>query len=61
METATPFPKDVVVVIDTSMSMMEPDYESGMKLMDIAKEAARTVITTLNHKDRASYQYNYCI
>ncbi|ELU16027.1 hypothetical protein CAPTEDRAFT_193020 [Capitella teleta] len=50
VEAATPESKDVVVVIDTSGSMSNP-YSSRV-LMDIAKEAANTVITTLNPNDR---------
>ncbi|ELU16026.1 hypothetical protein CAPTEDRAFT_193019 [Capitella teleta] len=50
VEAATPESKDVVVVIDTSGSMS--DSYSSRVLMDIAKEAANTVITTLNPNDR---------
>jgi Mg-chelatase subunit ChlD len=50
VEAATPESKDVVVVIDTSGSMSN-SYSSRV-LMDIAKEAANTVITTLNPNDR---------
>lgn len=45
VETATPEAKDVVLVIDTSFSMV------GDKL-DTAKEAAKTVLDTLNPKDQ---------
>jgi hypothetical protein len=50
VETATPEAKDVVVVIDTSGSMGDP-YQS-QTLIGIAKEAANTVIDTLNPNDR---------
>ena len=45
VETATPEPKDVVVVIDRSGSM-------GTSRMNIAKEAAITVLSTMNPRDR---------
>ncbi|KAL9960898.1 hypothetical protein ACROYT_G034406 [Oculina patagonica] len=45
VETATPEAKDVVLVIDTSLSM------TGDKLFN-AKEAAKTVLDTLNPKDK---------
>ena len=45
VETATPEAKDVVLVIDTSWSMV------GDKL-DVAKQAAKTVLDTLNPKDQ---------
>ena len=47
VETATPEAKDVVLVIDTSASMI------GEKLV-IAKEAANTVLETMNPKDHVS-------
>ena len=45
VETATPEPKDVVLVIDHSGSM------SGKRLR-VAKEAAKTVLGTMNPRDR---------
>ena len=45
VETATPEAKDVVLVIDTSASM------SGDNLIT-TKEAAKTVLDTLNPKDQ---------
>ncbi|KAJ7382932.1 hypothetical protein OS493_031707 [Desmophyllum pertusum] len=45
VETATPEPKDVVLVIDTSGSM-------STTLMNVAKEAANTVLSTMNPRDR---------
>ena len=45
VETATPEAKDVVLVMDTSWSM------TGEKL-DVAKEAAITVLDTMNPKDQ---------
>ncbi len=47
VETATPEAKDVVLVIDISSSMI------GDKLSN-AKEAAKTVLDTLNPKDKVS-------
>ena len=45
METTTSEPKDVVLVIDHSGSM------SGSR-MTAAKEAAKTVLSTMNPRDR---------
>ena len=45
VETATPEPKDVVLVIDRSGSM------AGEQLT-LAKEAAKTVLRTMNPRDR---------
>ena len=47
VETATPEPKDVVLVIDTSGSM------HGERIV-VAKEAAKTVLSTMNPRDRVS-------
>ena len=53
METASPEPKDVVIVVDKSGSMgFEASKHNGQYLMDIAKDAAQTVLATLNPKDR---------
>ena len=52
METATPEPKDVVIVIDRSGSMS--NLHNGRTLMTIAKEAASTLVDTLNPNDRVS-------
>ncbi len=52
METYTPVPKDVVIVLDKSGSMSS--MHDGLHLMDIAKEAAYTVLDTLNPNDRVS-------
>ena len=49
VETATPEPKDVVFVIDTSGSM------HGNKIL-LAKAAAKTVLSTMNPRDRVSIQ-----
>ena len=49
VETVTPEPKDVVLVIDTSGSM------SGTRII-VAKEAAKTVLSTMNPRDRVSIQ-----
>ncbi len=56
VETATPTPKDVVVVIDTSGSMGV--RYGGSTLMQIAKEAAKTVLDTLNPNDMVSHNCN---
>ena len=45
VETATPEAKDVVLVIDSSVSMTD-------KKITIAKEAAKTVFDSLNPKDQ---------
>ena len=45
VETATPEAKDVVLVIDSSVSMTS-------KKFTIAKEAAKTVLSSLNPKDQ---------
>ena len=47
VETATPEAKDVVLVMDTSFSM------TGDKLK-VAKEAAITVLDTMNPKDQVN-------
>ena len=47
VETATPEPKDVVLVIDHSGSMR------GERIR-VAKEAAKTVLRTMNPRDRVS-------
>ena len=47
VETATPEPKDVVLVIDTSGSM------HGDRIV-VAKAAAKTVLSTMNPRDRVS-------
>ena len=53
VETATPEAKDVVLVVDISASM------TGEKLY-IAKEAANTVLDTMNPKDQVSDQRHAC-
>ncbi|KAJ8315327.1 hypothetical protein KUTeg_007477 [Tegillarca granosa] len=50
VSTATPVEKDVVVVIDRSGSM--GDYHDSRSLLQIAKEAAISVLDTLNPNDR---------
>jgi len=47
VETATPEPKDVVFVMDTSGSMY------GHRIV-VAKEAAKTLLSTMNPRDRVS-------
>ena len=47
VETATPEPKDVVFVFDTSGSM------HGRRIF-VAKEAAKTLLSTMNPRDRVS-------
>ena len=51
VETATPEPKDVVLVIDTSGSMY------GNRIT-VAKAAAKTVLSTMNPRDRVSKSSN---
>ena len=54
VETTTPEPKDMVIVIDRS-SVMESQSSSDTKtLMDVAIDAARTVLNTLTPNDRVS-------
>jgi len=48
VETATPEPKDVVLVIDHSGSM-------NPSRMTATKEAAKTVLNTMNPRDRVSF------
>jgi hypothetical protein len=57
VEAATPDAKDVVLVKDISESMDEihETPSESLKLLDIAKEAAKTVIKTLNPNDRVGY------
>ena len=55
MELASPRPKDLVVVVDRSGSMLST--HNGRTLMDIAIDAAKTVINTLNPNDRVSKRY----
>lgn len=52
VETATPKPKDVVLVLDTSGSM------KGSRLR-IAKEAAKTFLSTTNPRDRVSMRKSF--
>ena len=52
MELASPRPKDLVVMVDKSGSMKV--HHNGRSLMDIAIDAATTVINTLNPNDRVS-------
>ena len=48
METASPVKKNIVIVIDQSLSM------SSEGKMDLAKDAANTVLDTLSPQDNAS-------
>ena len=48
METTIPSPKDIVIVLDRSDSM------EIQNIMDLAKDAASTVVQTLNPNDRVS-------
>ncbi|XP_070554595.1 VWFA and cache domain-containing protein 1-like [Ptychodera flava] len=52
VETATPEPKNVVIVIDKSSSMSI--QHDGRTLMQIAKEAAITVVETMNPNDKVN-------
>ena len=49
VETAMPEPKDVVLVIDTSGSMRTDR-------MNVTKEAAKTVLSTMKPRDRVSFR-----
>ncbi|XP_033111396.1 VWFA and cache domain-containing protein 1-like [Anneissia japonica] len=53
VEAATPMPKDVVIVIDRSGSMVTT--HKGRTLMNIAKEAAITVLKSMNQNDRVGF------
>jgi hypothetical protein len=50
--TASPKDKDVVIILDASSSMKQISGDQSRSKMVIAKEAARTVIQTLNPNDR---------
>lgn len=50
METASPVKKNIVIVIDQSLSMKREGK------MDLAKGAANTVLDTLSPQDNASTQ-----
>ena len=52
VETATPKPKDVVLVIDQSGSMAEIIPGSSLQKMAVARAAIKSVIDTLNPNDR---------
>jgi len=52
VEMASPQPKDLVVVVDTSGSMSS--YHYRRTLIAIAIEAASTVVDTLGPNDRGS-------
>ena len=51
---AVPEPKDVVIVIDRSGSMLSAVRGTGRTRLDIAKEAVNIVLDTLNPTDRVS-------
>lgn len=50
MSSATPVEKDIVIIIDTSGSMSAT--HNGLSLMQIAHQAAISVLQTLNPNDR---------
>ena len=52
VHTATPSPKDVVIIIDKSGSMGHT--HEGQTLMQIAKNAGISVLETLSPNDRVS-------
>ncbi|XP_065835518.1 VWFA and cache domain-containing protein 1-like [Oscarella lobularis] len=52
VSAAVPEPKDVVLVIDKSGSMTSPGRGSSSSRMDLAKEAAKTVLDSLSPDDR---------
>ena len=51
-EAATPIPKDVVLMIDTSSSM--GNQFGKHRRIWVAREAGKTVLNTLNPNDRVS-------
>ena len=55
MEVASPQAKDMVVIIDTSGSMTAT--HDGRTLMQIAIDAATTVINTLGPNDRVRTRF----
>lgn len=62
MQANVPEPKDIVLVIDKSGSMNTAFSGSGTGytvLMNIAKEAAKTVVSTLNPHDRVSSRHRF--
>ncbi|XP_052072393.1 VWFA and cache domain-containing protein 1-like [Mytilus californianus] len=52
--TASPRPKDIVIVIASTKSMDAPSGVLNKEKLTVAKEAARSVINTLNPNDRVS-------
>ncbi|XP_063448509.1 VWFA and cache domain-containing protein 1-like [Mytilus trossulus] len=52
--TASPRPKDVVIVIASTQSMKAPSGVPNKQKLTVAKEAAHAVINTLNPNDRVS-------
>ncbi|CAH1777706.1 unnamed protein product, partial [Owenia fusiformis] len=55
VESATPEPKDVVIVIDKSESMATVvPHGRSMSRLDVAKDAAKSVLDTLNPLDRVA-------
>ncbi|CAH1777703.1 unnamed protein product [Owenia fusiformis] len=55
VESATPEPKDVVIVIDKSGSMSHTvSHSRSMSRLDVAKDAANSVLDTLNPSDRVA-------
>ena len=61
MNTATPFAKDVVIVIDVSGSMVLNDGDTWASRLDIAKGAAIAVLDSLSPQDRVSIKINYSL
>ena len=55
VEASTPVPKDIIIIIDRSGSMNDDNH------MSTAKEAAKTVIGTLNPNDRVGMTVRQCI
>lgn len=52
--TASPRPKDIVIVIASTQSMKAPSGVLNKQKLTVAKEAAHSVINTLNPNDRVS-------
>lgn len=60
--TASPRPKDVVIVIASTQSMKAPSGVPNKQKLTVAKEAAHAVINTLNPNDRVRLLFTvYCV
>ncbi len=65
METASPTPKDIVLVMDKSDSMQKITVTaadgSEVTVLSLAIEAAKNVLSTLNANDRVRMQILYVV